>query len=371
MGHHKSFSFHNILLLLLAGSVIGCSSPEKPITKQEALDFAKKLEISIGKRQAQFLDDAMDINLLLKRADLPSGKNAAAFRSGLVSGMKMGTSIVNGISDQGEYVFIKEYEKNDTPHLIFRVYDAGRLNYHDIELVRSDGLCKVADMYIYITGEKLSETLHNFYLQLAEEIKNSQNDDSSSMWLDKITEIRSLFEEKKYEKANELFRDIPEKVRSGKLFQVLHISVCSNLSQEEYVAAIDEYRKLFPDEPNTALLLIDGYILHKEYNKALDAVNELDSTINKDPFLDFYRYLCYNLLQEKDKSKESIERLVRNEPDFRKGVIELIATYLADHDYEQAKPWIEKYKLRPEWDQTSLELLLLRYPDFEETNNTK
>ena len=60
----------------------------------------------------------------------------------------------------------------------------------------------------------------------------------------------------------------------------------------------------------------------------LAAVNGLDSQINKDPLLDFYRYLSYNLLEDEEKGRVCLNRLLKNMPDFQKGYLELIAVEL-------------------------------------------
>lgn len=356
----------SLLLLLPAFSFYSCNETEKPITREESMDFARKLEISIGKRDGSFMDNALNIKMLLKRAGIP---NRSSAQRGFESSMKLGTAIVNSLSQKGNYTFIKEYKKDNIPHLLFRIYESGKLNYHDLELVRSNGNCQIADLYIYLSGENFSETLHGIYLQLANDFEKSSAEDESLKWTKKSVEIRSLINQNRNQEAKEIFDEIPEKYKSGKAFQIMHILICSGLSDEEYIAAIVEYKKLYPNEPNTNLIMIDGYILQKDYNKALDAVNALDKQIDKDPFLDFYRYLMYNLLQQKDKSKEYIEKLVKNEPDFGEGLLEFIATYLEDHQYEYVRPFVEKYRSRREFDQGNLDRLLMRYPDFKETNN--
>jgi tetratricopeptide (TPR) repeat protein len=231
-------------------------------------------------------------------------------------------------------------------------------------LINNGGKTKIADIYIYITGENFSETLRNLYLQFADEIEGAKKNNDAAAWMKKLPEIRSLINKGEHRQAMELFNNIPVKYRSGKIFQVMNVTISSGLSEEEYGTALDEYNKLFPNEPNAALLMIDGHILHKDYNKALEAVNMLDRQINKDPLLDYYRYLCYNLLNEKEKAKQHIEQVVKNIPGFGDGMLELIATYLEDHEYDKARPFVEKYKAKSSFDQTTLDLLLSAYPDY-------
>lgn len=360
----RSLFFSGLLGLFLFNS---CKQEVKPLSAEEVKDFARKLETSVNKRETQFFDDAIDRNSLIKRANIPSGKNARDFKRGLNSGMNMGTTMKQSLSAKATYTLVKQYEKDKVHHLLFRLYDNGSLNYHDLELTRSGKDVKVADMFIYTTGENLSETLHGIYLQLAgmfddKTSKITPNDE----WLKKLPDIRKLMREGKNREAADLFNKIPGQVRKGRAFQILHVEVSSGLSYDEYNDAIEEYKRLFPNEPNMHLLLLDGYIIQKQYDKALNAVNELDKMINKDPFLDYYRYLCYKLLQDEASGKECLVRLVKAMPGFEEGVLELIAVYLDENDYEAARPLVVNYKSRSSFDQSALDQLLEQHPGFTE-----
>ena len=349
--------------------IVSCSTEEKPLTKEESVAFAKKIEISMGKRNGKVLDEAIDEKALFKKMDLASDKDSRAFKSGLKEGMTIGTKLVAALSTKGSYSFIKHYEKNNVHHLLFRIYDNGMMNYHDLELKRTNGEPRVADIYIYLNGESLSATLKNVYAQLKDEFKRSA--DESATWIGKMPEIRTLITAGKHNEALEIYNRMPDRIKKGRMFQVMHMEICSGLTSEEYTRAIAEYQTLYPNEPNMQLLMIDGYVLRKDYEKALGAVEELDKMIDKDPLLDFHRAMCYTLLKNEPKRLEYLERLVKNLPDFEEGVLELIADYLESNEYEKAKPLIVKFKNNSDFDQSALTTLLYRYPDYNEKYNSK
>ena len=207
--------------------------------------------------------------------------------------MKMGTTIVNALSQKGTYSLVKQYEKDHKQHLIFRMYDKHMINYHDMELMRSNNKCQVADIFIYLNGENLSETMHGVYLQLSDEIGKEE-----APWIEKLPQIRLLITANRHQEAMDIYKQIPDKAKKNRTFQILHINICSGLTDEEYAQAIQEYEMLYPNEPNMQLLMIDGYAMRKKYDKALEAVNGLDKMINKDPILDYYRAFCYSLLED-------------------------------------------------------------------------
>jgi tetratricopeptide (TPR) repeat protein len=184
--------------------------------------------------------------------------------------------------------------------------------------------------------------------------------DKEDSWLAEMPKMRQLMNEGKYSDAIEIYDRLPENIKRIKAVQITHIMIVSGLDDDKkYEEAINEYTTLFPNEPNMYLLLLDGYILKKEYDKALNAVNEMDKMINKDPFLDYYRYLIYNLQEDSSHARTSIETLMKNMPVFEDGMLEIIAVYIEDKNTSQADKWIKEYRMHSAFDQSKLSTLLL------------
>ena len=52
-----------------------------------------------------------------------------------------------------------------------------------------------------------------------------------------------------------------------------------------YLAAMTDLGKTFPNDPSVELTAIDAYILRKEHEKALAAIDRLDKRVGGDPYL--------------------------------------------------------------------------------------
>jgi hypothetical protein len=122
--------------LLFALVLFSCNTPVKPVTAEEAKDFGRQLQSSVEKRDGDFFDHAIDKKAFLKKAGL-ADDDARAFGSGFTEKLNIGTQLVRSLSKKGTYQLVKQYEKDQKQHLLFRLYDNGSLNYHDIELTRS------------------------------------------------------------------------------------------------------------------------------------------------------------------------------------------------------------------------------------------
>ena len=90
----------------------------------------------------------------------------------------------------------------------------------------------------------------------------------------------------------------------------------------------------------------------------LGAINSLDSQINKDPFLDFYRYLSYNLLNETPTGKGYLQRLMKRMPDFQRGCQELIVTEMQDKNQAQVDSLVKLYRANKKFNQAELDNIL-------------
>ncbi len=339
--------------------VLSCGQKQVPATAADAKNFARQLQSSIEKRSPDFFNTAIDKKKFLKKAGLGSGKNARSFGSGIEDRLNMGTTMINSLSRKATYQLVKQYEKDKKQHVLFRLYDDGSLNYHDIELIKSGSSVKIDDIFIYTSGEYLSETIKGLFEQMKGIMDKGSNSFEKNTVITDLPRMRKLMNEGKYEEAVSIYESLPPDIRKLRAVQIIHVLISSGLDDtEKYSDAIEEYKKLYPDEPNMHLLLLDGYVLKKEYGKAMFSINEMDRMINKDPFLDYYRYLVYSHQQDDVNSKICIERLVKNMPDFEDGMLELIGTYLEEKNKIAADDWIKKFRLKSSFDQDRLDVLI-------------
>lgn len=347
-------------LLLLSACDNGS---QKPITTDEAKKFAQEIELSIEKRDPDLMNKLVDRDEVVKRAGLKGSKNERDFGEGVKKSANMGSKVVESISKTGTYELVKIYEKEGKQHAIFRLYDDGSINYHDMELHRKKGEIRIADIFIYTTGETLSATIKALYEQFAGLIDKAGPEEE---WLRSMPKIRQYITQEKYQEAYDIFMSIPETGRKGKAFMIVKVEICSGLSDEMHQQAIDELIAAFPNEPNMQLILFDAYFMRKEYDKLLGAINNVDKLINKDPFLDYYRYLCYTVMEKPEQAKQHLLKVCQQYPRFPDAQLELVATYLEEKNYDSARLVVKDFRLRKSFPQERLTELVNVYPDFTE-----
>jgi tetratricopeptide (TPR) repeat protein len=272
---------------------------------------------------------------------------------------QFGKAVIDALGKSGTYELIKQYEKDNKQHILFRLYGDGSVNYHDYELVKKDETVKAADVFIYISGENISKTIADA-LQLT-------NQDIPKKDLDKVNsvkEIKTLMAQDNYEQALQTYNELPDVIKKEKAYELIHIRICAKLGNDKYIQALNEYRALFPKDPNMYLMMVDAYVLEKDYPMALESVNKLDSVIDKDPYQDYERGLIYLLMKDTTKAEESFERLHVNMPAFKKGTIELMETYLYKKDKGKAIQLLQQSKDSNYLNQQNLDVIYSYHPDL-------
>lgn len=364
----KTFLQYSFLLYILF--VTACAEPEKPVSKEEAAALATSLTDAIAHHHADQLNELLDIEAFEKRIIAQSdNKLNRAMIKGAMSTMEsgeFGRQVVNSLGRKGTYELVKQYQKANHQHLIFRLYN-DKLNYHDFELIKKRGKVRIADIFIYATGENLSSTYAQTLMSLSENASAIKNVDRN---LEKVQMIKSYLNRKDYEKAKELFESLPALIRNQKLYRIIYIQIASGLSMDEYLASLVKFQQAYPDAPNMYLLMIDAYYLKKDYAGSIRCINSLDSLINKDTFLDYYRALIYKQSEDHTNQTVCLERLHQNKPGFGLGTLELINCYAGTKQWDKAVPLTNQYKKSKDADTATLETIYLLNPGFRKKMET-
>ncbi len=353
------------LALALAIFTTSCKEAEKPVTKEQAQELANAIVKSVIKRDKSILDASFDIDMLTDRIKASSPEKPANYWEGLKNGIAnkidFGNKILTALGKKGRYDLLKQYEKDGKQHLVFRLFADYSINYHDFELASKKGKIKIADVYIYMSGEYFSTTLNNLFTEIMDMEKGE-----SMPQMEQLKKLTMLMNTGKNEAAKELIDELPVNLRSVKSIQFYNIRACSQINDSLYNDAIEKFGRDFPGDPSLDLVLVDGYFLKKKYPEALACVERLDKRINTDPMLDYYRALLYNLQGKRVEAMQTLEQLHKNLPDFSPGSMELSTYYMDKNEYEKAADIVNKAKQNRDYDEATVQNLYMLYPKLKQ-----
>jgi hypothetical protein len=350
--------------------VTACSAPEQPVTKAEATAVADSVMKQVAQRNSSWFKDLFDFEEFEKKiATQADDQINRTMLKGAIDGFKksdFGEQIITSLGKTGTYELVKQYDKNNRQHLVFRLHNE-ELNYHDIELVKRKDKIKVADILVYATGENLSTMLAESLISM-NGLPGMNKVNAKD--LRKIELIKSYIKQEDFKKADQAFKALPVSIRRQKMYKLFYINIANGLGTDEYLAALKKFQQQYPDAPNMYLLMLDAYFLDKDYAGALRCVNSLDSLINKDPFLDYYRGFLYKQSEDRANQLVCLERLHQNMPRFGPGTLQLIDAYLENKQLDKAVALTQTYRTSKDADRQSLESLYLLYPDYKKKVET-
>lgn len=200
-----------ILLIALAGIA---RATEKSVYEQ----FGKQIEQTLANNHPGYLNKLFDLPAFAKLVmaiDSTDTYNEfdEGFRTGLLSGFDFSSELTGQIRQGAWYAFLRHYEDKGIHHLVFRQYTQGGINYHDFELIEKEGALRIADVYIYYTGENISNTISRIYLSYklkanqGKALSNNRNRYFNQIL--KIQEIKELLNVGNARKALKVFNSVP------------------------------------------------------------------------------------------------------------------------------------------------------------------
>lgn len=263
------------------------------------------------------------------------------FKKGFIDGFSKGIKslpqkIVNTTNNGGFYDFINYYYdlENSTYRMLFRLFSEEEgINYHDFQLVFVDGEFYIQDIYIYVTGENLSDTANLIYLMsmpknLFEKIIFGNNSKEMKHLLNAVTSQKA----NKNKTALQHLNLIEGNLKHSKIYHVVKILITSVLSDTDYLEAMQDMLKDYKDDPTSYLLSIDYYVMLEKYDKAIEAIEKLE----KDTGDSFLNYMKGNIAYTNENYKDAIsyfEIVIDEYPTYDTPKFSLINSYTIQSNY--------------------------------------
>ncbi|MFP2927738.1 tetratricopeptide repeat protein [Pyxidicoccus sp. 3LG] len=297
------------LLTLLAITSAAPAAPSSPPAEEARtaplepayLEFAQAVEKGINARNAAALDAHIDIDAIARRStqgvQVPA-EFAKAFTQGLKqSGLGFGKQLVSTFDDESTFTLLRARSTKGIPRALFRSVTPQGLNYLDLELTRNaKGQVKVVDLYPYVTGELISETLRRSYIAAAADANQGLVDrlmgkeQTYLKNLPKVQAMRAALQAGKNEEVIRIYGQLPASFKVDKIALLLRLQAAAAMSVEgePYAQAISDFEKALPNDPSLELVSFDGYLLRKDHAGAVRAMDRLDRRV-RDPYLSVLR----------------------------------------------------------------------------------
>lgn len=328
--------------------------PAAQLSDDELTAYAAEIESVAANQDLAAAGNLIDVGLftdtIFSGMDTSTGE-MRNFRVGMSSRVgEIMSAILSQAGAGATYKFLRIRQVDGRPRLLFRLKHAsGAINYHELLVDRpGGGEIKIADIYVYMSGELMSQTMRRMAM--------SANAQSNKSWIEKLSEsdrayvdnieklgeINQLVAAGKSAQALELYKSLPQSIKSLKPVGIVRINAAQDCGEAEYMAAMEDYRQSYPNDPALLLMEIDYYFLRKEHDKVLSAIDRLDQAIDGDPFLKQMRGGILIDAARWDEARTWLAKAIEQDPQNLDAYWQLIAVELKRSDFAAVKETLQR-----------------------------
>jgi tetratricopeptide (TPR) repeat protein len=309
---------------------------------ETAKAFAQRIAGAIQRGEGAMLDGAIDMDALLERSYRgleASDTSKREFALGVKKSFGFGALISKEIEQSGSYELLRVRAVKGKQRALFRLISPSGVNYHDMELepTRDGKGQRVVDIFIFLSGEWLSETMRRAFLPVVAHEKRGAGGAQNAFMdnLPKITELSTAVRNHDHARVLAIYKTLPPEVQKDRNVMLMYYQAASKAGDAEYAKALSAIQKAFPNDPALDLLLFDDYFLKKNYDGALAAVARVRRALGGDAYLDFLEGNIHYSKGDHEGAKVRLNRAIASEPDLVDPYWTLITISLEQRQWDE------------------------------------
>ncbi len=348
------------LVGILAVLVIASCSDKKeepvvsvtPIALDEAEAFGQSIEAALIDGEVSYFNGLIELNRIAERAMKETGLSGAKksqARSGMLEALNsMGffQQVHRVVKNGGSYEMLRARSKGDQTTVIMRLlFPDGGVNYHELYLIGLGQGLRVDDIYVFLSGELITDTMERVVIQMLSQdksfIEKLQGKKSEmAKHMNDITRMTELMRTGNFEKVTEIYQSLPESVKNEKSMLLVQLSAAQYVNDQLYLDAIQRFEKNYPQDPSLDLVSIDGFVMREEYDKALVCVDRLDASLGGDDYLNELRANVLLLNGDYEKAENIFLTQIENDPENQDAYWNMLSLKIESKSYYAALKWM-------------------------------
>jgi hypothetical protein len=285
------------------------SKGQKETLGNFARNFAGLLREGKSEEAASMFDNAALLQRTLAGVVIPT-KAYGNFVSGALKGMDTRGAGLFAALLNGNFDFLRITDTTGEPELLFRFVSDKGFDYYrfKFDFLGENDAPRMTDFYNFNGGEYASQSMRRAVLplilemggQLADGSGMSVNDELFLESMEKIQELTGHIQTGETYLALKLLNELPAPLLNERFVRGMELQVLSGMpeKEKEYIAAMENLMKTFPDDPSLKLLMLDFYRLKKDTKKVFALLDEIEAEVGVDPYHEILRGSLY--LVEKD-----------------------------------------------------------------------
>lgn len=295
--------------------------PGEPATLEEASEFAAAINAAVSAHQSirGLLDGDVFVDRSLGDLDLPLKMTRPVAQE---LSQQIDQSLEELLKGGGSYRCLANRVVEGERRVKFRLLQAGGgFNYHDYVVVKREGKVRAVDVHLLLLAEPMSRSVRRAVLPLAVDANQgvlARLNPAENSYCKHLDTIRKMIKGRDPREVLAAYRQLPDDLKDDKNLLMMRLQAASTAVEgdEPFLAAMNDYQRVFPDDPSAQIVSIDYSFLKKRYAEALDAIRSLEQSVGPDPHLAVLRATAFMDLGQPDRARAEVEHALLEEPDL-------------------------------------------------------
>ena len=303
----------------------------KPLEDAECLELAGKISEAISKNDFEAFKRVFDFDAMLEAmgAGVPTTDAFREnFHKGILESLEGDQGIFQRIVQQmgqgGSYTFLRLHSRDRRRTALFRMIlpDGAGVNYHEYLITRKpDGKLHSPDIYIYLSGEPMSQTLRRFYVPAAANASRgliSKLVGPEQEFVKSFPTVKKMTDSmagRQFQDVLDAYAELPASLQKDKSMLILRMQAAQGVKNDKvYQESLQAFRKMHPQDPCVDIISIDYFLLNQEFDKCMGSIDRLDKELGGDPYLDVMRVGLHRTENKLDVAWKDVIRAIKREP---------------------------------------------------------
>jgi hypothetical protein len=313
-------------MVWVLGLVVLCTSacrkeaepPPTPeaVTEEEARALGNAFEAALAGCDPAAIDALFDrdhtMNVARAEMKLTQGERRK-LREGAHRALPIGRNACADVESGSEYTLLHVRQREGEVSLLYRTLGENGVNYIEIYVGKGEGgSARFYDLYNYAYGERTTESLRELLGAFESRgVRRRAGEVSQN-----LQDARRFLTAGQWEDALAAIDRLPADARRPRPIRLMRVMAAGGLSDEVYEKAIAEYEKDFPGDPSLDLVSVDGYLIRKQYDEAIAAMDRVDARVGGDPYVHVLKASLFREMRDLEAAWTEAQAAVNEAPDF-------------------------------------------------------
>ncbi len=190
--------------------------------------------------------------------------------------------------------------------------DGRGFNHHEIILNKDrNGKSKIVDIFVYLTGEDVSDSLRALDLSTiasqSESVRQSLGTTEAAMVenMQTLQNIQSLAAEGKGDEALKLYDGLPTDLKTNRRLLMTKLGVAQRVSDDAYFQVLEEFQKHHPTEPAFLFRMLDMLAVQQRSEDVVQTADLLQK-LTGDDYLNLMKVNSLLALERIDDARTAV-----------------------------------------------------------------